>query len=162
VEPNGYLLVTLHREANVQDGPLERIAAALSELAEPVVFPAHPRTAAALAGLGIDLPAHVQIRPPAGYLDFAALASQARLVLTDSGGVQKEAYWYEVPCITLRTTTEWVETVDTGWNRLVGDDPELIVAAVSQAGPGPSHPPLYGDGLASNRVADLLCTMGAP
>ncbi len=162
VEPGRYLLATLHREANVQDGPLRRIAQALSALGEPVVFPAHPRTTAALAELGIELPAHVRIRPPLGYLDFSALASQARLVLTDSGGVQKEAYWYEVPCITLRTSTEWVETVDTGWNRLVGDDPQRIVAAVSEAGPGPVHPPLYGDGNASSRVGELLCTMTAP
>ena len=70
--------------------------------------------------------------PPAGYLDFAALASQARLVLTDSGGVQKEAYWYGVPCITLRTSTEWVETLATGWNRLVGTETEAIVAAVGE------------------------------
>jgi UDP-N-acetylglucosamine 2-epimerase len=80
-------------------------------------------------------------------------------VLTDSGGVQKEAYWYKVPCVTLRTTTEWIETIETGWNRLVGDDPELIARAVADAGPGAEHPALYGDGKAADRVADLLCTM---
>ena len=97
--------------------------------------------------------------PPLGYLDFAALAAQARVILTDSGGVQKEAYWHGVPCVTLRTTTEWVETVATGWNRLVGSDPETIVAAVREAAPGEDRPPLYGDGNASAKIADLLCTM---
>ena len=105
-------LLTLHREANVTAGArLRRIAEALAKLDEPVVFPAHPRTSAALAATGIGLSPHVRVIPPVGYLDFAALASQARVVLTDSGGVQKEAYWYGVPCVTLRTTTEWVETV---------------------------------------------------
>jgi UDP-N-acetylglucosamine 2-epimerase len=159
VEPGAYLLVTLHREANVRSGPLERIAAALNALDEPVVFPAHPRTQAALEDNGVALREHVRLFPPLGYLDFASLASQARLILTDSGGVQKEAYWYEVPCITLRTTTEWVETVETGWNRLVGDDPAAIAAAVNSAGPGPRHPALYGDGDAAGRIANALYTM---
>jgi UDP-GlcNAc3NAcA epimerase len=159
VEPGGYLVLTLHRESNVRPDPLARIAGALAELGEPVVFPAHPRTTAALEATGISLPDSVRLFPPVGYLDFAALASQARVILTDSGGVQKEAYWYEVPCVTLRTTTEWVETLETGWNTLVGSDPGAIVAATSHAAPGPKHPPLYGDGRASDRIADLLCTM---
>jgi UDP-N-acetylglucosamine 2-epimerase len=161
VEPGRYLLLTLHREANTAREGLARIASALNTLEEPVVFPAHPRTTAALAYHGIALGPHVQVVPPAGYLDFAALASQARLVLTDSGGVQKEAYWYGVPCVTLRTTTEWVETVETGWNRLAGDDPALIVAAVAEAAAPAERPPLYGDGRAADRIADLLCTMGS-
>ena len=159
VEHGGYLVLTLHREANVQAEPLARIAGALAELDEPVVFPAHPRTTAALQAAGIAVPDNVRVLPPVGYLDFAALASQARVILTDSGGVQKEAYWYRVPCVTLRTTTEWVETLETGWNRLVGSDAEAIVAAARDAAPGPEHPPLYGDGRASERIADLLCTM---
>ena len=161
VEPGGYVLLTLHREANVRNASLARIAAALDTIDEPIVFPAHPRTTAALTYHGISLGSHVRVGPPAGYLDFAALASQARVVLTDSGGVQKEAYWYGVPCVTLRTRTEWVETVETGWNRLVGDDPELIVEAVAEARPGAGHPQLYGDGNAAGRIVDLLCTMSA-
>jgi UDP-N-acetylglucosamine 2-epimerase len=159
VEPGGYLVLTLHREANVSPEPLAQLAEALAELDEPVVFPAHPRTSAALAAAGISLLPSVRVLPPAGYLDFAALASQARIVLTDSGGVQKEAYWYGVPCVTLRTTTEWVETVEAGWNRLVGTDPAAIVAAVRDAAPAGERPQLYGDGEASARIADLLCTM---
>jgi UDP-N-acetylglucosamine 2-epimerase len=159
VEPGGYLLLTLHRPGNTAPEALARVAAALARLEEPVVFPIHPRTATALARLGIHLPPGVRAAPPASYLDFAALASQARLVLTDSGGVQKEAYWYRVPCVTLRDTTEWVETLATGWNRLVGTDADAIVAAVATAEPGPSHPPLYGDGHASERIAELLSTM---
>jgi UDP-GlcNAc3NAcA epimerase len=164
VEPGSYLLLTLHRPSNTEAGSLTRIAAALNSLTEAVVFPAHPRAAQALETLGIELGGHVRVVPPVGYLDFAALASQARLVLTDSGGVQKEAYWYGVPCVTLRTSTEWVETVETGWNRLTGDDPGLIAQAVAEAGPGREHPPLYGDGRAAARVAELLCTMrpGSP
>jgi UDP-N-acetylglucosamine 2-epimerase len=156
VEPGRYLLLTLHRPTNTEPEALGGIAQALGRLGEPVVFPAHPRTAAALVAGAVDLPANVLLTPPAGYLDFAALASQARVVLTDSGGVQKEAYWYRVPCVTLRTTTEWVETIEAGWNRLVGADPELIVAAVAEARPGREHPDLYGDGRAAGRIADIL------
>jgi UDP-GlcNAc3NAcA epimerase len=159
VEPEGYLVLTLHRAANTEPEALGRIAAALARIEEPVVFPAHPRTAAALAAARISLDSSVRLRPPAGYLDFAALASQARLVLTDSGGVQKEAYWYGVPCVTLRTTTEWVETVQTGWNRLVGTDRDLIVQAVRDARAPTERPVLYGDGRAAERIADLLSMM---
>jgi UDP-GlcNAc3NAcA epimerase len=159
VEPGRYLVLTLHRQANTEPDALARIAEALRRLEEPVVFPVHPRTDAALAAAGISLDSAVRALSPAGYLDFAALASQARLILTDSGGVQKEAYWYGVPCITLRTTSEWVETIETGWNRLVGTDPELIVSAVQGAHAPAERPDLYGDGRAAERIADLLCTM---
>jgi UDP-GlcNAc3NAcA epimerase len=156
VEPGGYVVLTLHREANTRPEPLAAVATALERIEEPVVFPQHPRTSAALAASGISLDANVRALPPVGYLDFAALASQARLILTDSGGVQKEAYWYGVPCVTLRTTTEWVETVETGWNRLVGVDPEHIAAAVRATRAPAKRPPLYGDGRAAERIADLL------
>ena len=161
VEPGRYLLLTLHREANVRPESLARIAAGLNRLTEPVVFPAHPRTRQALIAGEVALERHVSLLLPAGYLDFAALASQARVVLTDSGGVQKEAYWYRVPCVTLRDATEWVETVETGWNRLVGSDPDALVEAVRAAAPGPEHPDLYGDGRVSDRIAERLGTIAA-
>jgi UDP-N-acetylglucosamine 2-epimerase len=159
VGPGGYTLVTVHREANVRDPALGSIVEALNTIEEPVVFPLHPRTAAAIEEQGHWLAGHVHPRPPLGYLDFAALASQARVILTDSGGVQKEAYWYAVPCLTLRENTEWVETVETGWNRLVGTDPDRIVSAVAEAGVPSRHPALYGDGHAAYSIADLICTI---
>ena len=123
VEPGAYLVLTLHREANLTAERLAQVCEALAELDETVVFPAHPRTSAALAATSVEFPPWVRIVPQAGYLEFAALVSQARVVLTDSGGVQKEAYWHGVPCVTLRTTTEWVETVESGWNRFDWDRP---------------------------------------
>jgi UDP-GlcNAc3NAcA epimerase len=149
----------VHREANVRAPTLGRIVEALNALEESVVFPLHPRTAGAIEEQGHSLRGHVHPRPPLGYLDFAALASQARVILTDSGGVQKEAYWYAVPCVTLRETTEWVETVEAGWNRLAGSEPLLIVQAAQEAAPQEEHPPLYGDGHAADSIADLVCTM---
>lgn len=160
VEAGRYLLLTLHRQANVEGATLGRIVEGIGRLNEPVVFPAHPRTHAALEEHRIGVPANVRVLPPVGYVDFAALASQARVVLTDSGGVQKEAYWYEVPCVTLRENTEWVETVETGWNVLVGSDPDALASAVARAGPRAAHPPLYGDGRAAERIAALVSTMG--
>ena len=160
VAPGAYSLLTLHRQANVEREPLARIVTALERLADPVVFPAHPRTRAALTAARIALPANVRLLQPVGYLDFAALASQARVVLTDSGGVQKEAYWYAVPCVTLRESTEWMETVAAGWNTLAGTDPARIVAAVRAAARRQHHPHLYGDGRAATRIADLVSTIG--
>ena len=121
--------------------PLARIAEALGRAGRAGRLPGPPaHDAPRSRPPASTLPDNVRVLPPAGYLDFAALASQARVVLTDSGGVQKEAYWYGVPCVTLRTTTEWVETIETGWNRLVGSDPEAIVAAAREAAPRPERP----------------------
>jgi UDP-GlcNAc3NAcA epimerase len=159
VEPSRYVLVTVHREANVHPPALGQIVEALNALEEPVVFPLHPRTATAVEEQGHSLAGHVHPRRPLGYVDFAALASQARLILTDSGGVQKEAYWYGIPCLTLRENTEWMETVELGWNRLVGSDAAEIVAAARDAASPPEHPPLYGDGHAADSIADLVCTI---
>jgi UDP-N-acetylglucosamine 2-epimerase len=151
VEPGGYVVATIHREANVTEpARLRAIAEALRSLPERVVFPAHPRTRAALERLGVDLP----LLEPLGYLDFAALAAQARVIVTDSGGLQKEAYWYGVPCVTVRPTTEWVDTVAAGANTLVGADG--IAAAVASARFPDDAPPLYGDGHAAGRVAAAL------
>jgi UDP-GlcNAc3NAcA epimerase len=159
VESGGYVLTTVHREANVREPALGQIVEALNALEEPVVFPLHPRTAAAIEEQGHRLGGHVHPRPPLGYVDFAALASQAHVIVTDSGGVQKEAYWYGIPCVTLRENTEWMETVDLGWNRLVGSDTDRIVASVLEAAAPPDHPPLYGDGHAADSIADLICTI---
>jgi len=153
VEPFGYVLVTVHREANVRPERLRRIVAGLNRIGWPIVFPAHPRTRAALerAGeLGFELV------EPLGYLDFTALASQAQVIATDSGGVQKEAYWNRVPCVTLRANTEWVDTVEAGANVLVDDDPEAIAKAVEEARFPDHAPTLYGDGEASGRIAAAL------
>ncbi len=162
VEPGGYVLLTLHREANARAGPLHEVAAALADLDEPVVFPAHPRTRAVLEHERIELPPGVRLVAPLGYLDFTALASQARVVATDSGGVQKEAYWHGVPCVTLRDTTEWTETVEAGWNVLAGTEAPAIVAALREAGRPEARPPLYGDGRAAERIAKLLYTIARP
>jgi UDP-GlcNAc3NAcA epimerase len=153
VQPNDYVLVTIHREANVQPDRLGPIVEGLNRLAAPIVFPAHPRTRAALAEVGGR---RFDVIEPLGYLPFTALASQARVILTDSGGLQKEAYWHGVPCVTVRPSTEWVDTVELGANRLVDADPDEIVAAVGAAR-FPAHaPPLYGDGHAAERIAAAL------
>src|SRR3954453_21961085 len=144
-------LATIHREGNVTNADrLREIARALSSLDGRVVFPAHPRTRAALERLGLHLPTI----EPLGYLDFAALASQARTIVTDSGGLQKEAYWYRVPCVTVRPSTEWVDTVEAGANVLV--EPESIAAAVAAARFPAQAPPLYGDGHPRGRGAAAL------
>ncbi len=154
--PQNYLVVTLHREANVAEPRLRRILEGLSRLDDRVVFPAHPRTRAAIGHVWGQPPDNVLLLPPLGYLDFAALASQARVIVTDSGGLQKEAYWYGVPCVTARPSTEWVDTVEIGANVLVDDDPGLLVEAVRSARMPDERPPLYGDGHAAGRVAAAL------
>jgi UDP-GlcNAc3NAcA epimerase len=152
--PGSYLLCTVHREANVRPERLARIVEGLNRLEEPVVFPAHPRTRRALAPLALG--PHVELTAPLGYLELAGLAASARVILTDSGGLQKEAYWYGVPCVTLRPSTEWIDTVEAGANVLVDDDPDRIAAAVAAAR-FPAHAPaLYGDGHASERIAAAL------
>jgi UDP-GlcNAc3NAcA epimerase len=157
LEPQDYLVATVHREANVRAERLARIVEALNRIPEPIVFPAHPRTRAALEGLQVG--DNVTLLDPLGYLDLAALASRARVILTDSGGLQKEAYWYGVPCVTLRPSTEWVDTVEAGANVLVDDDPDRIVEAAAAAAMPPDPQPLYGDGHASERIAQALYTL---
>jgi UDP-GlcNAc3NAcA epimerase len=153
VEPGGYVLVTVHREANVRPERLARIVEGLNRVEGPIVFPAHPRTRATLDQAG---PRDFEPIAPLGYLDFTALASQARAILTDSGGVQKEAYWSRVPCVTMRPSTEWVDTVEAGGNVLVDDDPDAIAAAAAVAHFPSDAPTLYGDGHASGRIAAAL------
>jgi UDP-GlcNAc3NAcA epimerase len=157
VTAKSYLLATVHRNENTDDlSRLSSIIAALNAVDEPVIFPVHPRTRKVIAESGFQLESHVQAVDPLGYLDMIALTGSARLVLTDSGGLQKEAYWLGVPCITLRNETEWVETVESGWNRLVGSDAPKIVDAVRRFAPASPRPTLYGDGRAATRCVELL------
>jgi UDP-N-acetylglucosamine 2-epimerase len=152
LDPAAYLAATIHREANVRPERLRRIVEGLGRTGEPVVFPAHPRTRAHLE----EVPANVRVVDPLGYLDMAALCSQARVIVTDSGGLQKEAYWYGVPCVTARPSTEWIDTVEVGANVLVDDDPVRLAAAVAEARMPDERPQLYGDGAAAPRVAASL------
>jgi UDP-GlcNAc3NAcA epimerase len=165
VAPGAYLLATAHRAGNVDDpARLEALVTLLTTVPGPVVLPLHPRTAARLDAAGLRgrlEQGDVVLAPPLGYLDFTALLHHARALLTDSGGVQKEAYLAGVPCITLRATTEWGETVEAGWNVLVDLDADAAVGALERR-PPPERPPLYGDGRAGERVAAALARrMGA-
>ncbi len=161
LDPGGYLLVTVHRAA-ATDTPeaLDALVAVLEAIDEPAVFPVHPRTRHRLQADGrwARLEAHPTLRlgPPVGYLDFTALLLGARAVVTDSGGVQKEAYFHGVPCVTLRDTTEWVETVRGGFNTLTGMDAERVRAALGDLSMPAERPPYYGDGAAAERIADAV------
>jgi UDP-N-acetylglucosamine 2-epimerase len=158
VEPGGYFVLTAHRAGNVDDpSRLERIVELLEALPLPTVFPVHPRTRARLEAAGL-LPrlAGVRVTPPLGYLDFLTLTRNARAVLTDSGGVQKEAYLLGTPCVTLRDTTEWVETVEAGWNVLVDLDVHAALAAAEREPPSEPRPELYGGGRAGRRISDTI------
>ncbi|HEY5160417.1 MAG TPA: UDP-N-acetylglucosamine 2-epimerase (non-hydrolyzing) [Gaiellaceae bacterium] len=156
LEPGTYVLATVHREANVAQPRLGRIIEGLNTLSERILFPIHPRTRAALAREKLVLGLHIELTVPLGYLDLTALASQARVIATDSGGLQKEAYWYGVPCVTMRPSTEWMDTVELGANVLVDDDPEQIARAISEARMPAGVPVLYGDGHASEKIATAL------
>jgi UDP-GlcNAc3NAcA epimerase len=153
-----YVLATAHRAGNVDDpARLRALVELLLAVPQDVILPLHPRTRARLeaAGLLERLAAKVELLAPQGYLDFTALLVHAAAVLTDSGGVQKEAYLAGVPCVTLRDTTEWVETVDAGWNVLVDLDRDAALRALERTPPA-QRPELYGDGRAGERVVSSL------
>jgi UDP-N-acetylglucosamine 2-epimerase len=164
LEPKTYLLTTIHRPYNtdIQDN-LRNIFQAFAEIGEVIVFPAHPRTTKKMDALerafpqGV-VPENTKMIAPVGYLDMLVLEENARLILTDSGGMQKEAYFFGVPCITLRPETEWVETVETGWNVVAGADTSAIVESYQKAivAPPKSRPDLYGDGKAAQHIMQHL------
>lgn len=157
VEPGRYVLATVHRAANTDDPQrLRSLAAAFHAAGLPVVFPVHPRTRQALERAGIRLERPVRAIEPVGYLDMLALEMGATLIATDSGGVQREAYFLGKPCITLRDETEWRETVDAGWNRLVGVEPGAIVEALLGFAPPAHRPALFGQGDAAERIVAIL------
>jgi UDP-GlcNAc3NAcA epimerase len=154
VREGPYTVVTIHRQANTDPGRLRAIVAGLAESGRPFVFPVHPRTRHALDEHGIALPENVQAIDPLGYLEMLALLAGADAVLTDSGGLQKEAYWLRVPCVTVRPSTEWVDTVAAGANTLV--EPAQLAGALAPARYPDDAPALYGDGHAAERVAAAL------
>jgi UDP-GlcNAc3NAcA epimerase len=157
LKPGQYLLATLHRSENTDDPRrLGGILKAFNDIHETLIFPVHPRTRKVITRLEYPLQPHVRLMDPVGYLEMVTLSSSARMILTDSGGLQKEAYWLGVPCLTLRDETEWVETVEAGWNRLVGSDSDRIKQAISTFVPPASRGPLYGDGRTAARCIDLL------
>jgi UDP-N-acetylglucosamine 2-epimerase (non-hydrolysing)/UDP-GlcNAc3NAcA epimerase len=165
VRAGEFVLATAHRAGNV-DVP-ERLRALVDLLLAvdaPVVLPLHPRTGARLDAAGwldeLQAAPHVSLTPPLGYMAFTSLLTNTRAVLTDSGGVQKEAYLAGVPCVTLRDTTEWVETVDAGWNVLVDLDRDVALAALERTPPA-ARPELYGDGRAGERVVGAIDDPGS-
>jgi UDP-N-acetylglucosamine 2-epimerase len=153
VEPP-YVVLTLHRQQNTEADRLRRIVAALGRSERRFAFPVHPRTATALSDHGLSLPENVAALEPLGYLEMLALTAAADVVATDSGGLQKEAYWLGVPCVTVRPSTEWVDTVEVGANVLV--EPDDLPGALESARFPTAAPPLYGDGHAARRVAAAL------
>ena len=156
----GYLLVTVHRAGNV-DSPdaLDQLLSVLESLAMPAVLPLHPRTGDRLERFGLrarlDAIPGLLVTEPLGYVDFQSLLANSRALLTDSGGAQKEAYLHGVQCVTLRSTTEWTETVETGWNTLAGLDPADVARALDRPPEG-ERPNLYGDARAGERIAAAL------
>jgi UDP-N-acetylglucosamine 2-epimerase len=152
-----YALATVHRVANTDDPERMRsILGALSALSMQVVFPVHPRTRKMLLEWGLTANSNVLFIEPQGYFDILTLQENANCILTDSGGMQKEAYLLGVRCITLREETEWVETVSSGWNKLVGVDQNVICTAVETWHPLGDRPLLYGDGHAAERISGIL------
>ncbi len=161
LKPKKYILTTVHRQENTDNRQnLENIVEALVKIGQTIIFPAHPRTVKFLSGYGLDKEIakhpHIRLIEPVGFLEMIALESNARLILTDSGGVQKEAYLDRVPCITLRNETEWVETVSSGWNKLAGANARKIVSLAKNFPRPKSHPNFLGDGQAYQKIANVI------
>lgn len=155
--PKEYALVTIHRSGNVDDRKnLSEIIAGLSQIDSELIFPMHPRTRKMMTEFGLETLANLRVIEPVGYLDMLMLEHNADCILTDSGGIQKEAYLMGVRCITLREETEWVETVSTGWNCLVGANSSEIKAKFDDFHPNIGRPQIYGDGHAADKIIDIL------
>lgn len=161
VTPGAYYLATVHRASNTDDpAALASLIEGLGGVGAPVLWAVHPRTRSRLAEFGLEdavsRASNVRVLDPVPYIETVALLRSARALLTDSGGMQKEAYFFGVPCVTLREETEWVETVELGWNTLVGTDPERIVAAAVEPARPAERPPVYGDGHAAGAIASVI------
>jgi UDP-GlcNAc3NAcA epimerase len=159
VSAGQYFVATIHRAENTGDAArLAAIVRALDTLPLPVVFPMHPRVKGAMTALGLATGKQVSAIGPVGYVTMMALVRHARALLTDSGGLQKEAYWLGVPCVTLRDETEWIETVESGWNTLAGADAGRITAAATAAAKPSMRRNFYGNGDAAARIVEALNT----
>jgi UDP-GlcNAc3NAcA epimerase len=157
LKSRAYALATIHRAANTDDpARLGQIVQILNGAQELIVFPVHPRTRKALSQLDLRFASNVKPVDPVSYFDMMMLEENARLIATDSGGVQREAYFLGVPCLTLRDETEWTETVTAGWNRLVGTEPHHVLNAWFSFAPPAERPPIFGDGTAAQRIARIL------
>ena len=163
LDPKSYFLATVHRPYNTDNpGNLRNILAAFRGIEEPVVFPIHPRTRTRIEELDgalhlSEVTSNLKMMEPVGYLDMLILEENARLILTDSGGMQKEAFFLGVPCVTLRPETEWVETVEAGWNILAGTDRTRILDAAQSFKRLPPKPPaIFGDGRAAEKIIRVL------
>ncbi|HWQ41207.1 MAG TPA: UDP-N-acetylglucosamine 2-epimerase (non-hydrolyzing) [Desulfosporosinus sp.] len=156
--PKSFILCTIHRAENTDDpARLTQILKAVARISLPVVLPLHPRTRKIVQQLGLNsLLEKVKVIEPVGYLDMITLEAHAAKLVTDSGGVQKEAYFAGVPCITMRDETEWVETVEVGWNRLTGADEGKIIEAVESFTPPEDRPSIFGDGHAAEQFVTAL------
>jgi len=155
LKEKGFLLLTLHRQGNVDSREnLNEIIAGLKEIPKTILFPIHPRTKKMLNTFQMELPGNVKVIPPLDYTKMLILEQTASAILTDSGGIQKEAYLMGTPCVTLREETEWVETVQTGWNILVGTDRKKIVSAYNNFHPAGKRPPLFGNYHAAEFIAE--------
>jgi len=157
LEPKKYLYVTVHRAENTDDvGNLRSIIEALSQSGEKIIFPVHPRTKKVIDKLGIKLGDNIVRIGPLGYLDNLTLVENSNKVLTDSGGIQKEAHFLKVPCITMRKETEWVETVEDGWNIVTGANKNNILGAIKKPNPIHEQSKPFGDGSAAEKIVELL------
>lgn len=154
---NNYILATIHRAENTNNTDrLKRIVEALNESGETIVLPLHPRTKKYIESYGIAFGEKIKVINPVGYLDMVKLEMDSKRILTDSGGVQKEAYFMKKPCITVRDETEWVETVEAGWNVVVGTDKDKIIEAIRNYTPVKVYSSLFGDGKATAKIVKQL------
>jgi UDP-GlcNAc3NAcA epimerase len=157
IENNKFILATIHRAENTDDPiRLNNIFKGLATSLIPVVIPIHPRTKSRIKEFGIKLASHLHLTEPVGYLEMVWLESNCKLICTDSGGVQKEAFFFGKLCLTMRDETEWVELVDEGWNKLVGTDPKIISESLWECTTPEVQKNLYGNGTASIKIVDIL------
>ena len=157
INGDDFVLCTIHRAENTDDsGRLEKIFAGLGDSGETIILPIHPRTRAKVASIGISMPANICVIEPVGYLEMVWLEANCRLIATDSGGVQKEAYFFQKPCVTMRDETEWLELVESGWNTLVGANPGKIKEELGNAEGVAYAGPLYGTGDSGKKIVAKL------